>query len=174
MQLVTWNIDLIETISASNMTYTFHPVSDSSELEFVRTLFREYVDSLGLDLSFQNFEQELAELPGKYAPPAGCILLAVVGDQAAGCVALRPLAGGTCEMKRLYVRPSYRGTGLGRLLAEGIIEEAKARGYSAMCLDTVPAIMGGAVALYRALGFDEIPPYCDNPIPGALFFQLRL
>jgi putative acetyltransferase len=137
-------------------------------------LFREYAGSLGFDLCFQNFEQELADLPGQYAPPSGCLLLATVGGEPAGCVALKRLADGVCEMKRLYVRSRHRGTGLGRTLAEQVIREAKRLGYQAIRLDTIPSVMGSAVALYRSLGFRDIPAYCFNPVPGASFLELRL
>jgi ribosomal protein S18 acetylase RimI-like enzyme len=140
----------------------------------VRTLFREYQQALAIDLSFQNFEDELATLPGAYAPPRGCILLANLRAEPAGCVALRPLDHATCEMKRLFVRPAARGAGLGRALVHAVIEHAQARGYQSMRLDTIPSMMGSAVALYRALGFAPIPPYCENPIPGAEFMELRL
>jgi GNAT superfamily N-acetyltransferase len=153
---------------------TTRNVTSADEVETVRLLFREYADSLGFDLCFQNFEQELAGLPGQYAAPSGCLLLATVGDEPAGCVALKKLADGTCEMKRLYVRGRYRGTGLGRALAEQIIREARRLGYQAIRLDTVPAVMGSAVALYRSLGFRDIPAYCFNPVPGALCMELQL
>jgi ribosomal protein S18 acetylase RimI-like enzyme len=143
-------------------------------MESVRVLFREYADSLDFDLHFQNFEQELAELPGRYAPPSGCLLLAMDGDEPAGCVALKKLADGVCEMKRLYVRGRYRGTGLGRALAEQVIQEARRLGYESIRLDTISSVMASAVALYRSLGFREIPQYCFNPIPGALCMELRL
>ena len=144
-----------------------------------RGLFEEYAASLGFDLSFQDFDREVASLPGDYASPRGVILLAldvhaaVDGSAAAGCVALRPLAGETCEMKRLYVRPSHRGTGLGKRLADAILAEARARHYRRMRLDTVPG-MEAAIGLYRALGFREIEPYRANPIPGALFMEREL
>jgi ribosomal protein S18 acetylase RimI-like enzyme len=153
---------------------TTRVVTSADEMETVRLLFREYADSLGFDLCFQDFEQELAGLPGQYAPPSGCLLLATVGDEPAGCVALKRLADGVCEMKRLYVRSRHRGTGLGRTLAEQLIREAKRLGYDAIRLDTVPSRMGAAVGLYRALGFRDIPAYCFNPIAGALFMELRL
>jgi GNAT superfamily N-acetyltransferase len=153
---------------------TIRIVTSEAEMGAVRSLFQEYAASLGFNLCFQNFEQELAGLPGLYAPPSGCLLLAMVGGEPAGCVAMKKLADGMCEMKRLYVRSSTRGTGLGRSLAERIIGEARRLGYKAMRLDTVPSVMGSAVALYRSLGFREIPPYCFNPVPGALFLELPL
>ncbi len=149
--------------------------SAPDQLQTVRALFQEYAESMGIDLSFQRFEQELADLPGQYAPPSGCILLALVNDEPAGCVALRPQSSdGACEMKRLYVRPEHRRSGLGRTLAERIIQEARKLGYDRMRLDTIPSIMDRAVSLYRALGFETIGPYCDNPIPGAMFMECRL
>jgi GNAT superfamily N-acetyltransferase len=137
----------------------------------IRTLFREYQEALGIDLSFQDFETELQTLPGDYAPPRGRLLLA--DGLPAGCVAMRPLAGDTYEMKRLYVRPPFRKTGLGRELAERILLEARAAGYRRMCLDTLPA-MTGAQRLYEILGFREIPPYRHNPIEGTRFLGIDL
>ena len=138
-----------------------------------RLLFEEYATSLGFDLGFQDFEAELAELPGDYAPPRGRLLLALHDDQVAGCVALREIEAGVCEMKRLYVRPGFQGLGIGKALAEAVIEEARGIGYASMRLDTVPS-MERARGLYRALGFREIPPYRFNPIPGTAFLELRL
>jgi putative acetyltransferase len=156
------------------MTQTIYQPTDFQGLQTIRAMFQEYADSLGLDLEFQNFSQELAGLPGKYAPPSGCILLAEVEDQPAGCVALRPLVDGACEMKRLYVRSQFRGLGLGRALAERIIQEARNLGYERIRLDTIPSRMGGAVSLYGALGFGNIPPYCESPFPDAMFMELSL
>ena len=144
-----------------------------SDWATARGLFEEYAASLGFDLSFQDFEREVASLPGDYSSPRGVILLALDGSTAAGCVALRPLAGETCEMKRLYVRPSHRGTGLGKRLADAILAEARARKYHRMRLDTVPG-MEAAIALYRVLGFRDIDPYRANPIPGAIFMEREL
>ena len=140
------------------------------EMTLVQALFREYQQGLGVDLCFQSFEEELAGLPGRYAPPQGTILLA--GD-GAGVVALRALDPYTAEMKRLYVRPAFQGTGLGRALAEAVIDAARGRGYSKLRLDTLPQ-MGSAIALYRKLGFVEIPAYTVNPIAGALYLELTL
>jgi putative acetyltransferase len=143
------------------------------DLMVARSLFEEYAASLGFDLSFQDFKRELAGLPGEYASPGGAILLACEGDLVQGCVALRPMGQGICEMKRLYVRPGFRGRALGRGLGEAVIAEAIALGYRKMRLDTVPA-MTEAIALYRSLGFRSIEPYRANPIPGAMFFEKDL
>jgi putative acetyltransferase len=152
----------------------FIQASTPEHIDQVRTLFREYEAWLNLDLCFQNFEKELAELPGAYAPPSGRLLLAFSDNQLAGCVALRSLGDDVCEMKRLFLRPQFHGRGLGRELAKRIIEEARDAGYQRMRLDTLAEQMGSAIRLYRALGFKEIDPYYKNPVPGALFMELTL
>jgi len=138
-----------------------------------RELFTEYAKSLGFDLCFQNFDSELAKLPGEYAPPEGCLLLALYNKQIAGCIALRKSRKRICEMKRLYIRPKFRGKGIGKKIAVTIIQEAKKIGYKHMRLDTVPKMIE-AITLYRSLGFKKTKPYCYNPIKGALFMDLAL
>ena len=141
------------------------------DLEQVRELFAEYARELPFDLSFQDFEAELAGLPGRYAAPSGQILLARCGDATVGCVALRQIGAGVCEMKRLFVQPALHGQGIGRALAKAIIEAARRIGYKRMCLDTV---LEPAKGLYRSLGFREIPPYQHVPIDGVVFMELEL
>jgi ribosomal protein S18 acetylase RimI-like enzyme len=148
--------------------------STTSEIDAARDLFREYERWLGLDLCFQGFEEELSALPGKYAPPNGRLFLAYADDKLAGCVALRKLEPGTCEMKRLFVRDHFRGLRIGVLLIEKLIRTAREIGYEKMKLDTYPAKMGRAVDLYRRYGFKEIPAYYDNPYDGVLFMEMSL
>ncbi|HEU0093824.1 MAG TPA: GNAT family N-acetyltransferase [Vicinamibacteria bacterium] len=155
------------------MEVVIRPASPGADVEAVRALFDEYARELAVDLSFQGFEAERDALPGEYVPPRGRLLLAEIDGSAAGCVALRPLDARTAEMKRLYLRPTARGTGLGRRLAEAVIDEARSAGYEHLRLDTLPS-MGSAIAMYRALGFREIAAYRHNPVPGALFLELEL
>lgn len=143
------------------------------DLSTIRQLFREYADGLGFDLCFQDFEAELASLPGKYEYPAGRILLAWDGDAPIGCIAMRPIDSERCEMKRLYLRPEGRGKGVGRQLATRIVEEARTAGYARLYLDTIPS-MAAAVKLYASMGFQRTTPYVFNPIPDALYLVLDL
>ena len=154
--------------------FDIYQVETPPEIEHARELFLEYAQSLGFSLCFQNFDEELAELPGDYAPPDGRLLLAELAVELAGCVALHKLDGDICEMKRLYLRPKFRGKGLGRVLAETIIAEARQIGYKRMRLDTVGPVMKDAVGMYRKLGFVEIAPYRPNPMPGTLYMELQL
>ncbi|HSW15659.1 MAG TPA: GNAT family N-acetyltransferase [Ramlibacter sp.] len=150
---------------------------EPDQLDTVRELFREYAQALGVDLCFQGFEQELLTLPGDYVGPRGILLLALLDGQAAGCCAMRPLDNAdypnAAEMKRLYVRKPFRGFGLGRELVEGILDQARLAGYSSVLLDTLDD-MGTARALYVELGFEDIPPYYHNPIPGAHYLKVDL
>lgn len=149
----------------------------AAEMDAVRAIFREYADTLGIDLCFQGFEAELLALPGDYAEPQGCLLLAMVDGAVAGCGAMRPLydvdEANACEMKRLYVRRAFRRFGLGRLIAQALIDRARVAGYSAMLLDTLDE-MESARGLYATLGFVEVPPYYFNPIPGAHYLRVDL
>ena len=153
---------------------TFAQAESPSQIAQGRELFLEYAQSLGFSLCFQNFDKELAELPGDYAPPEGRLLLAEFEGQLAACVALHKLDPAICEMKRLYLRPQFRGKGLGRALAGRIIAEAREIGYQRMRLDTVEPVMKDAVAMYRKLGFKQIAPYRPNPIAGAMYMELEL
>jgi len=155
--------------------FDLRPAESPEEMVLVRELFLEYANSLGFSLCFQSFDHELASLPGDYAQPRGRLLLARhPAGMAGGCVALHPLEDGICEMKRLYVRPRFRGLGLGKRLAEQIIREARALGYQHLRLDTVEPTMREAVGMYRKMGFREVAPYRLNPIEGALYMELTL
>ena len=164
---------LFSASSAVKGLATFQAESPA-QIAQARELFLEYAQSLGFSLCFQGFDKELAELPGDYAPPDGRLLLAEYDGKLAACVALHKLESGICEMKRLYLRPRFRGKGLGRALAERIISDARQIGYHRMRLDTVEPIMKDAVAMYRKLGFKEIAPYRPNPIAGAMYMELEL
>src|SRR5439155_19572246 len=153
-----------------DITWATNPTS----LAAVRELFLEYAQSLGFSLCFQSFDKELDGLPGDYAPPDGRLLLAACEGVVGGCVALRKLDQEICEMKRLYLRPQFRGKGLGLILAERVIAEARQVGYKQLRLDTVEPVMKTAVAIYRKLGFRQIAPYRSNPIEGALYMELQL
>jgi ribosomal protein S18 acetylase RimI-like enzyme len=144
------------------------------DISSARQLFKEYEAGLGISLCFQNFDQEVAGLPGDYAPPTGRLFLAYADDQLAGCIALRKLESTTCEMKRLFIRPEFRGLGLGKRLVDEIIKSAREAGYDSMRLDTMPGRMDTAINLYRAFGFQETSPYCHNPVDGAIFMELKL
>jgi carbonic anhydrase len=152
----------------------FLQVDSGPEIEEIRLLFSEYGRSLNFDLCFQSFEQELRDLPGAYSAPRGRLMLARVDGNAAGCVALKPLDGHACEMKRLYVRPPFRGRRLGRALVSRMIEEARAAAYQSIRLDTIAGAMDPAIDLYRSMSFREIPAYYGNPVPNALYFELTL
>ena len=148
------------------------PAELPGDVPEVRQLFSEYADAPGIDLCFQDFEAELASLPGKYAPPRGRLMLAWSSGEAVGCVALRPIDGETCEMKRLYVKPQFRVHHFGRHLVERICREARNAGYRRICLDTLPG-MSAAMHLYFSLGFQPIEPYVFNPLEGAIFLGLN-
>jgi ribosomal protein S18 acetylase RimI-like enzyme len=157
---------------------TISQAESSGQIKQARELFLEYAESLGFSLCFQNFDEELAGLPGDYAPPEGRLLLACYEAEPAGCVALHELDSGSdggriCGMKRLYVRSQFRGKAVGRALIESVITEARQIGYASMRLDTVEPVMKSAVAMYRRFGFLEIAPYCLNPIEGALYMELK-
>lgn len=152
---------------------TIRQARTPEDLQTIRELFAEYAASLGIDLGFQDFASELKTLPGAYGPPAGRLLLGETGSEFAGCVGLRPWALGVCEMKRLYVRPAFRGQRLGEALVEAVVAEARQLRYTRMRLDTLPT-MRDAQGLYRRLGFRDIPAYRYNPVPGSVFLELEL
>jgi putative acetyltransferase len=158
----------------ANLRPLILPADSPTQIAQARELFLEYAQSLGFSLCFQSFDKELAGLPGDYAPPDGRLLLAEYEDQLAGCVALHKLESEICEMKRLYLRSQFRGQGMGRVLAEAVIAEARAIGYRKIRLDTVEPVMKDAVGLYRRLGFREIEPYRPNPMEGAMYMELAL
>jgi putative acetyltransferase len=164
----------VTSVSSVVKGLTLTQAESPTQIAHARELFLEYAQSLGFSLCFQNFDKELAGLPGDYAPPDGRLLLAEFATQLAGCVALHRLEAGICEMKRLYLRPQFRGKGFGRAIADRIITEARQIGYQRMRLDTVEPVMRGAVAMYREIGFVEIPPYRTNPIAGAMYMEFKL
>lgn len=163
--------------TASHPPITLAVPRSPEELDAIRTIFREYADDLGVDLCFQQFDEELERLPGDYATPRGALLMAVVDGELAGCCALRPLDTAdypdAAEMKRLFVRPAFRGMGLGRQLAEATLDAARQGGYGCVLLDTL-SDMEAARTLYEDLGFEDIPPYYHNPVPGAHYLKVDL
>jgi len=164
---------LISTLLPIRIEMEIIHVKTAKHLDEIRQLFRKYENFLGVDLCFQGFEEELARLPGEYAPPKGSLLLAVDGKNTAGCVAVREFNCDVCEMKRLYLRPKYRGVGLGRKLAKKIIEEAERIGYSSIRLDTLKNLKE-AMGLYESLGFKRVDPYYENPLPDVIYWELQL
>lgn len=150
------------------------PAESPAQIQQIRELFLEYATSLGFSLCFQGFDRELAGLPGDYAPPGGRLYLAEYDGELAGCVALHKTGNDIGEMKRLYLRPAFRGKGLGRILAERIVQEAHSIGYAKLRLDTVEPVMKDAVAMYRRMGFHEIAAYRENPTAGTLYMELDL
>lgn len=162
------------SLRETSLVVTIAQIKNDDEISEARLLFREYEAWLGLDLCFQGFEQELRDLPGKYVPPEGRLLLAKLGNEVAGCIAMRKLGKGICEMKRLFVRDTFRGHGIGEKLIHTLIEEARAENYRAMRLDTFPPKMGKAVSLYTSHGFYPIDSYYENPHEDVLFMELDL
>jgi ribosomal protein S18 acetylase RimI-like enzyme len=171
-----YKMDKVLTATAQGKAKTMLKILEAhagENLKIIRKLFEAYAESLSFDLSFQNFDEELAKLPGEYAPPTGCLLLAMHQTKAAGCVALRRIDKTICEMKRLFVRPKFRHKGIGRKLAEAVIERATKNRYKQMRLDTAPK-MDAARNLYKSLGFKNIDAYRYNPLEGAVFMELIL
>jgi carbonic anhydrase len=165
---------MVEALAKDRNELSLTQAESSADIDEARALFKEYEASLGISLCFQSFDQELANLPGDYSPPSGRLLLARIGAKVAGCIALRRINGDTCEMKRLYLRPEFRGTGLGGKMVEAILSEARQIGYSKMRLDTLPGRMDNAIKLYRSIGFKEIPAYYDTPLSDTLYMELDL
>jgi putative acetyltransferase len=165
---------MVERLITAKTKLSLAQAEAPADIDLAHTLFEEYAAGLGISLCFQNFDQELANLPGDYAPPSGRLLIARVGGEVAGCLALRKLDESICEMKRLYLRPEFRRKGLGIRMVEAILSEAKQIGYSRMRLDTLPGRMDKAISLYRSIGFKEIPPYYDNPAANVLYMELVL
>jgi GNAT superfamily N-acetyltransferase len=165
---------MVDEISKTEVALVICQAATPDDIEVARALFKEYEQSLGISLCFQNFDQEVANLPGDYSPPSGRLLLARVEDQVVGCIALRKLNDNVCEMKRLYLRPVARGKGSGAKMIDAVLTEAKQIGYSKMRLDTMPGRMDQAIKLYRTVGFHEIPPYYDNPTGRTLYMELDL
>ncbi|MBS0524048.1 MAG: GNAT family N-acetyltransferase [Proteobacteria bacterium] len=167
-------------MTAATPVATISAPRTPADHDAIKALFREYAESLGFSLAYQDFDKELADFPGKYAAPAGALLLARVGEEAAGAVALRKLDQGICEMKRLYVKPQFRGRrtadgrSIGRALAEDIVAIGRERGYQRLRLDTISGKMRQALSLYRSMGFVEIPPYYPSPIPDTAYLELVL
>lgn len=167
-------------MTAATAVATISAPRTPADHDAIKALFREYAESLGFSLAYQDFDKELAGFPGKYAAPDGALLLAKVGDEAAGTVALRKLETGICEMKRLYVKPQFRGRrtvdgrSIGRALAEDIVAVGRERGYQRLRLDTISGKMRQALSLYRSMGFVEIPPYYASPIPDTAYLELVL
>jgi len=165
---------VVEALAQNRNEFSLTQAKSSADIDEARALFKQYEASLGISLCFQSFDQELASLPGDYAPPLGRLLLARVGSDVAGCIALRKLNDSVCEMKRLYLRPSFRGKGLGGKMVDAILNEAKLIGYAKMRLDTIPGKMDEAIKLYRSIGFKEIPAYYDTPFGDTLYMELNL
>jgi len=161
------------TAFLSSPNVTLFQADTPEHVGLARALFREYAAAIGTDLEYQGFSAELAALPDPYVPPTGALLIAQVGDEVAGCVGLRPIGDGVGEMKRLYVRPAYRKFGLGQQLVQAVIDAARRAGHRELRLDTLPS-MAAAQALYRRLGFAEIPPYNDTHLPGTRFYAIKL
>jgi ribosomal protein S18 acetylase RimI-like enzyme len=165
---------LVGALSKATNDFSLTEAETAGDVNEAHTLFEEYAAGVGISLCFQNFDQELANLPGDYASPSGRLLLARLEGEVAGCIALRKLDDKTCEMKRLYLRPEFRGKGLGAKMVHALLDEAKQIGYSKVRLDTLPGRMDEAIGLYRSIGFKEIPAYYDTPFGDTLYMELDL